>query len=133
MAIPVPQDLKPRGSGMSAPPRRAGSVRRTATLDFTWPDGLGGDTVLDGRARDLRTNGDGTASVLAEAALGVVSDPRRAVKEISSAPDLPPLQGLVGATALPAVRRRVAGAATREDRAACPAASACRTRPPPQR
>ena len=120
MAIPVPQDLKPRGSGASAPPRRAGSVRRTATLDFTWPDGLGGDTVLDGRARDLRTNGDGTASVLAEAALGMVSDPRRVIKEISSAPDLPPLQGLVGESAMSGFRRRLAGVATAEIAAATP-------------
>src|SRR5260370_26288 len=105
---------------MSAPPRRAGSVRRTATLDFTWPDGLGGDTVLDGRARDLRTNGDGTASVLAEAALGVVSDPRRVIKEISSAPDLPPLQGLVGESAMSGFPRRLAGVATPQIAAATP-------------
>jgi hypothetical protein len=67
-------------------------------MDFTWPDGLQGDTVLDGRARDLRTNGDGTVSVLAEAALGIVSDPRRVIREISSTPELPPLQGLAGET-----------------------------------
>ena len=63
MAIPVPAGLRPRGSVPSAPPRRAGSLRRTTTMDFTWPDGLAGDTVLDGRGRDLRTNGDGTATV----------------------------------------------------------------------
>ena len=55
-------------------------------MDFTWPDGLAGDTVLDGRARDLRTNGDGTATVLAEASLRMVTDPRRIIKEIGSAP-----------------------------------------------
>ena len=57
----------PRGSVRSAPPRRPGSVRRTVTMDFTWPDGLAGNTVLDGRARDLRTDGDGVPTVLGQA------------------------------------------------------------------
>ena len=108
MAIPVPAGLRPRGSVLSAPPRRAGSVRRTTTMDFTWPDGLDGDTVLDGRARDLRTNGDGTAAVLAEASLGLVSDQRRVIKEIRSAPGLPSLPGLVGEPAMSGFRRRLA-------------------------
>jgi hypothetical protein len=114
MAIPVPAGLKPRGSVPSAPPRRAGSVRRTTTMDFTFPDGLDGDTVLDGRGRDLLTNGDGTAAVLAEASLGLVSDQRRVIREISSAPRLPGLPGLSGLAALvgePAMsgfRRRLA-------------------------
>ena len=86
MAIPVPEALKPRGSVASAPARRAGSVRRTVTMDFTWPDGMLGDTVLDGRARDLRTGDDGTATVLATASLRMVTDPRRVIKEVSSAP-----------------------------------------------
>ena len=109
MAIPVPAGLKPRGSVLSAPPRRAGSVRRTTTMDFTWPDGLGGDTVLDGRGRDLRTNGDGTATVLAEASLGMVTDPRRIIREIGSDPGLPQLRGLAGESAMPGYRRRLAG------------------------
>jgi hypothetical protein len=109
MAIPVPAGLQPRGSVQSAPPRRAGSVRRTTTMDFTWPDGLTGDTVLDGRGRDLRTDGDGTVTVLAEAALGMVTDPRRIIKEIGSAPELPGLQSLAGESAMPGYRRRLAG------------------------
>ena len=83
MVIAVPGQLRPRGSGSSAPPRRAGSVRRTVTMDFTWPEGLAGDTVLDGRARDLRTSEDGTVTVLAEAALGLASDARRIIRRIS--------------------------------------------------
>src|SRR5882757_5305051 len=109
MAIPVPEDLKPRGSVASAPPRRAGSVRRTTTMDFTWPDGLQGDTVLGGRARDLRTSGDGTAEVLTGASLGLVSDARRVIKEIRSAPGLPGLRGLAGESAMAGFRRRLAG------------------------
>ncbi len=109
MAIPVPAGLKPRGSVLSAPPRRAGSVRRTTTMDFTWPDGLTGETVLDGRGRDLRTNGDGTATALAEASLAMVTDPRRIILEIGSAPELPGLRSLAGESAMQGYRRRLAG------------------------
>ena len=108
MAIPVPAGLRPRGSVLSAPPRRAGSVRRTTTMDFTWPDGLDGDTVLDGRGRDLRTNGDGTVAVLAEASLAMVADPRRIITEIGSTPELPALRSLAGESAMPGFRRRLA-------------------------
>ena len=108
MAIPVPAGLRPRGSVPSAPPRRTGSVRRTTTMDFTWPDGLAGDTVLDGRGRDLRTNGDGTATVLVEASLAMVTDPRRIIVEIGSTPELPALRSLAGESAMPGFRRRLA-------------------------
>ena len=108
MAIPVPAHLKPRGSATSAPPRRPGSVRRTATLDFTWPDGLPGDTVLDARARDLRTSGDGTTTVLAEAELRMVTDPGRIIREIGSSPELPELPSLIGESAMSGYRRRLA-------------------------
>jgi hypothetical protein len=108
MAIPVPGHLKPRGSAASAPPRRPGSVRRTATLDFTWPDGLAGNTVLDGRARDLRTTDDGAATVLAEAALRMVTDPGRVIREIDCSPELPGLRDLVGESAMSGYRRRLA-------------------------
>ena len=111
MAIPVPVGLQPRGSVRSAPPRRARSVRRTTTMDFTWPDGMAGNTVLDGRARDLRTDNDGSATVLAEASLGVVSDTSRIITDISSAPGLPGLAGLAGESAMSGFRRRLAAVA----------------------
>ena len=105
--IAVPEQLIPRGSVTSAPPRRAGSVRRTATLDFTWPDGLRGDTVLDGRARDLRTHEDESTTVLAEASLGLISDTRRVIRRINSTPLLPGRQALVGESAMSGFRRRL--------------------------
>jgi hypothetical protein len=80
-------------------------------MDFTWPDGMAGDTVLDGRARDLRTGGDGAATILGEATLSVVSDPGRVIKEIRSAPGLPGLQSLAGESAMSGFRRRLAGVA----------------------
>ena len=38
-----------------APARRLNSVRRTSTLDTTWPDGREGDLRVEGRCRDLLT------------------------------------------------------------------------------
>ncbi len=111
MVIAVPEQLRPRGSVASAPPRRPGSVRRTVTMDFTWPDGMRGDTILDGRARDLRTNDDGATTVLAEASLGLVSDARRIIRRISSTPRLPGRQTLVGESAMSGFRRRLASVA----------------------
>jgi hypothetical protein len=108
MAIPVPAGLKPRGPVRSAPPRRAGSVRRTTTMDFTWPDGMSGTTVLDGRARDLRTDRDGAAAVVAQSSLVVVSDPDRIIKEIRSAPGVPGLELLAGEPAMSGFRGRLA-------------------------
>jgi hypothetical protein len=78
-------------------------------MDFTWPDGMTGDTVLDGRARDMRTNDDGTVTVLDEAALALVSDAGRVIKEIRSAPGLPGVQSLAGESAMSGFRRRLAG------------------------
>jgi hypothetical protein len=78
-------------------------------MDFTWPDGLAGDTVLDGRGRDLRTNGDGTATVLGQASLRLVTDPDRNIKEIGSTPELPGLGSLAGESAMSGYRRRLAG------------------------
>lgn len=118
MTISVPASLKPSGSVRSAPARRPGSVRRTATMDFTWPDGMAGNTVLDGRARDLRTDGDGTATILDEAMLSLVSDPGRVIKEIRSAPGLPGLQSLTGESAMSGFRRRLAGVTGNGERAA---------------
>ncbi len=40
---------------MGTPPRIAGSVRRTSSVDALRPDGLEGPLVLVGRARDIRT------------------------------------------------------------------------------
>ncbi|MFE5027487.1 DUF2889 domain-containing protein [Streptomyces sp. NPDC056656] len=110
MGIPVPEELRPTGSALSAPPRRPGSVRRTSTMEFGWPDGLGGDTVLDGRARDLLTLNDGSARGVAEARLAMVSDARRVIRSITSTPHLPLLQGLLGASAMSGFRGRLAEA-----------------------
>jgi hypothetical protein len=80
-------------------------------MDFTWPDGMAGNTVLDGRARDLRTDHDGSTTVLAQASLSVASDTSRIITEISSAPALTGLASLAGESAMSGFRRRLAAVA----------------------
>ena len=41
-----------------APLRRPRSVRRTSSLDTTWPDGHSGNLLIEGRCRDLVTGAD---------------------------------------------------------------------------
>lgn len=52
---------------LALPRRRPGSIRRTVTTDVALSDGLRGPVVFHGRARDLLTATDGTATVVAEA------------------------------------------------------------------
>ena len=56
---PPPSDPAP-----APPARRPGSVRRTSTVLMSWPDGLGTDLHLKGRARDLLTPADGEPAVV---------------------------------------------------------------------
>jgi hypothetical protein len=80
------------------PERVPGSVRRTETIDMVRPDGLLGPLVLKGRARDLATGPDGAGIVLAtsecEARIDFVGG--RLLAELSTTPDRPALQALLG-------------------------------------
>ena len=55
--VPVSQPWGP------SPLRRPGSVRRTMTLDATWPDGQDGDVIFAGDARDIVTEWQGGGPV----------------------------------------------------------------------
>jgi Protein of unknown function (DUF2889) len=80
------------------PERMPGSVRRTETMDMLRPDGLLGPLVLSGRARDLATGPDGAGTVLATSECTARIDflGGRLLTEISTAPDRPALQALLG-------------------------------------
>jgi hypothetical protein len=80
------------------PPRLPGSVRRTATIDMLRPDGLFGPLVLSGRARDLATAADGTATVLATSSCQAAIDfmGGRLLTELSTDPDRPALRAVLG-------------------------------------
>src|SRR6516225_6534541 len=92
------------------PPRRPGSVRRTSSMLMSWPDGLGTDLHLDGRARDLITPAtpatSGAASghaadpvVVAAATLHAVTGRERDIQTIRADPEPPGLHELVGCRA----------------------------------
>lgn len=55
--IPPP----PRETANPAPPRPANSVRRTSSIDVSWPDGIEGDRRFIGTARDYLTRNAGDA------------------------------------------------------------------------
>ena len=53
----VPPPL--RSTANPAPPRKANSVRRTMSIDVSWPDGETGGRLFVGRCRDYRTPPEG--------------------------------------------------------------------------
>ena len=114
MSIYVPAELTPVGPAVAAPPRRAGSVRRTSTIDATWPNGRQGETVLTGHARDLLTPVDGEAVVLAEERLTVVLEPDRRIRSIELTPARTDLSDLVGGPSGSGYRARLAEVAPDE-------------------
>jgi hypothetical protein len=67
----VPRPLHPRrgihAPRPSIPHRPPGSVRRTSTIDTIRPGDIVGDAIQIGRARDLRTDSDGSSVVLGQA------------------------------------------------------------------
>jgi len=77
--------------------RRAGSIRRTSTLDGTWPGGFGTQLRLDGRCRDAVTHASVDAPVVvgeATASIGIGGN--RTIEDIRADPDSDGLQQLVG-------------------------------------
>lgn len=101
-APPAPRALHPRRGvhdpRRSTPPRAPGSIRRTSTVEMLRPDGLLGDVVLVGRARDLATAEDGAAQVLGEASLlaRVAFLPERRLVGLGTRPHEPAAAALVG-------------------------------------
>lgn len=86
----------PRRSAGAAPVRAAGSVRRTSSIDVSWPDGRSGDMRVVGRARDYLTpRSGGPGIVCAEDAFEArVKD--RAILAIEADPPRPAIGRLVG-------------------------------------
>jgi Protein of unknown function (DUF2889) len=100
-------DVAPPRSGAELPPalddsvigtpaRRPDSVRRTASIDMVWPDGLGTPLNLVGRSRDLLTTPDDEPVVLGEAEMLVTIGPNRTVASIAVVPERPGIERLVG-------------------------------------
>lgn len=89
----------PRNPAGSSPRRRPGSVRRTASLDASWPDGADGLLYLAGHARDIRTSAlDGVAHILSEDRM-YARTAGREIQEIRAEPVRVHIGGLAGARA----------------------------------
>jgi hypothetical protein len=120
MSIVVPPELEPVGPAQAAPPRRPDSVRRTTTIDSTWPDGMGTDTVIQGRARDLLTPAGGPARTLAEASMDVLVGTDRRIRAMTTQPPRPELAGLIDGPSGRGYRALLAEAVPGEVAAATP-------------
>ena len=95
----VPLSSPPSDPAIAPPARRPGSVRRTSTMLMFWPDGLGTDLHLKGRARDLLTPMEGDPVVLGHSDLRVVTGRERDIRSIEADPAPAGLDRLVGCRA----------------------------------
>ncbi len=73
-----------------------------------WPDGMGTDLHLKGRARDLLTPSDGGPSLVREADLYAVTGPERDILRIEADPAPAALERLVGCRAGGNLRKAIA-------------------------
>lgn len=87
-----------------------------------WPDGWGTRTHIQGRARDLITAADGSASprVAAEDAIDATASPDRTIESIRSDPERPHLPELVGARGGSRLRAALASVVPDERRRGTP-------------
>ena len=121
MAIEVPAPLRPRGPAAPTPARRLGSIRRTSTIDATWPEGYEQGMRLLGRARDLATPADGSSPVLLREDVMIAEvAPDRTVRTLSSFPVRPGLAALIGTQGGGGSRKRIAEAVPDEVAAGTP-------------
>lgn len=89
-------DKPVRSTANPSPPRRPGSIRRTSSLDVTWPDGGTDLRRFEGRARDVIRQADGSDLVRAEARMTADLDFERRILAVSADPAPAQLQQLVG-------------------------------------
>lgn len=90
----------PRSTANPAPVRPANSVRRTTSIDVSWPDGIEGERLFIGAARDLATSADGgPPRVLAEGLFKARLSEDKTITAIEAQPAPPRLAELVGARA----------------------------------
>jgi len=97
-AVSLPDPMQAvHGPAGPSPVRPASSIRRTSSIDMTWPDGIGTQLRLDGRARDAVTHSSADAPVVvgtATTSVGIGSG--RTIEDITADPDVDGLPQLVG-------------------------------------
>jgi hypothetical protein len=102
MTVPTSPDHyppPPRQTANPAPLRPADSLRRTTSIDVAWPDGLEGQRLFVGRARDYLTGVDGTGRTLAEGEFSLRMTEDKTITEIAADPAPEAIGQLVGARA----------------------------------
>lgn len=91
----VPPPL--RNTANPAPQRAANSVRRTMSIDVSWPDGEAGGRLFVGRCRDYRTPpAGGTGTVLDEAEFQARLAEDKTITSIIATPAPDRIDSLVG-------------------------------------
>lgn len=89
--------VAPTNSAGPAPVRRARSLRRTSSMDMSWPEGRDGDLLVQGRARDIFTAAAGSAPrTVADDRVRILSSRKRAVVAIDGDRCHADLQRLIG-------------------------------------
>lgn len=89
--------VAPRQTAGYAPLRIPNSVRRTSSIDVSWPEGRQGKLRFDGRARDILTDAEGAGfSALAEDAYVAMIAADRTIQAITATPDRTDIGKLVG-------------------------------------
>lgn len=113
-------EAAPSSAHGPSPLRRPGSVRRTMTIDVTWPNGKSGPGVYDGDCRDVLTPADGGAPlVLAEDTICATAD-QRTITAVSSTTSSAALDGLIGVRAGGHLRAALERVVPREKAAGAP-------------
>lgn len=121
MTVDVSRAPELRGPAPASPPRRPGSVRRTSSIDMSWPEGRAAGLALVGRARDLYTPPHGYGPVvLAADEIRARVDGNRAIQRIETTPPRAQADLLVGARAGGHLRRALAETMPDELAAATP-------------
>lgn len=94
---------------LATPPRRPWSIRRTSSVQLSWPVGVHGPLHLDGVSRDLLTLGTRSATeTLALDRIHAVLDTERRIVSVESSPPLPQGIDLEGQATLKGFRRAIA-------------------------
>lgn len=95
----------PRGT---SPLRRAGSIRRTSSMDVTWPAEREGEMHLTGRARDIITPASGgSPDTIHLDELFLTVDANKNIQSIRTNPERKNLQQLIGTNGFSGLRQNL--------------------------
>jgi hypothetical protein len=93
----------------AAPLRRPHSVRRTTSIDVTWPRGGAGDMLFEGAGRDCYTGSEGAApTVMATDTFVATLQQDRTIVDIDATPPRANIKELIGARGGGYLRQKIA-------------------------